>query len=231
MKLFNTALLGASSAAPSPLLTDLVAYWKLADVSDSHTNGLTLTNNNSLTFGTGKVGNCANNFAAASSRYFSRASSADLVLGNIDWTIACWFNSSTFAASQGLVSKHNATACEYTLQINTSGNVVMQFGSTSATSGAVSSANWHLAVGWHDAAGDTINVQVDGGTPVSAATSGAAPPTNTVEFRIGSIAYVGVPFYMNGSIDEAAIWRRVLTAGERTQLYNGGSGVTYPTFA
>lgn len=214
----------------SQFLTDLVAYWKLENVNDSHTNGLTLTNNNSLTFGTGKVGNCANNFSSASSRYFSRASDSNLVLGDIDWTLACWFNTSTFAANESLMSKDTDTGREYSLYVVTSGQVTILFGSTFAQTLATTTGAWHLAIGWHDASANTLNVQVDNAAPVSAATGGAAPPTGSTAFRIGAMVYPGFPQYFTGSIDEAAIWKRVLTSDERTQLYNSGNGVTYPTF-
>jgi hypothetical protein len=43
--------------------------------------------------------------------------------------------------------------------------------------------------------------------------------------RIGAFAYAGI--YTNGSIDEVGFWKRVLTADERTWLYNSGAGRTY----
>ena len=35
--------------------------------------------------------------------------------------------------------------------------------------------------------------------------------------------------FFNGSVDEIGIWDRALTGAEITQLYNGGSGIIYPT--
>ena len=34
--------------------------------------------------------------------------------------------------------------------------------------------------------------------------------------------------YLNGRLDSVSIWKRVLTASERTQLYNAGNGLDYP---
>jgi hypothetical protein len=33
---------------------------------------------------------------------------------------------------------------------------------------------------------------------------------------------------VNGQIDEVAIWSRVLTSDERTELFNAGAGKFYP---
>jgi hypothetical protein len=47
---------------------------------------------------------------------------------------------------------------------------------------------------------------------------------STRELRIGSD---GTDEYVNGSIDEVAIWDRVLTASEISDLWNNGAGLTY----
>lgn len=83
------------------------------------------------------------------------------------------------------------------------------------------------ASGTLDAAGDTANIQVNNGTPDSAATSGTAPNTSAAEFRIGAREYAGFEGYFDGLIDQVGIWKRVLTAQERTDLYNAGAGLSY----
>lgn len=60
------------------LADNLVSYWQMGSANDSHgTNHL--TNNNSVSFTTGKVGNAAS-FAAASSQYLSHADDATVLL-------------------------------------------------------------------------------------------------------------------------------------------------------
>jgi hypothetical protein len=34
--------------------------------------------------------------------------------------------------------------------------------------------------------------------------------------------------WLNGRLDGVSIWKRILAAAERTQLYNSGSGLDYP---
>ena len=55
---------------PNP---NILALFHLADVNDSSGNSHTLTNNNTVTFGTGKLGNCAQLGASNSNKYLSHA--------------------------------------------------------------------------------------------------------------------------------------------------------------
>jgi hypothetical protein len=34
--------------------------------------------------------------------------------------------------------------------------------------------------------------------------------------------------WLDGRLDSVSIWKRMLTAAERTQLYNSGNGLDYP---
>ena len=55
---------------PNP---NILALFHLADVNDSSGNSHTLTNNNTVTFGPGKLGNCAQFGASNSNKYLSHA--------------------------------------------------------------------------------------------------------------------------------------------------------------
>ena len=62
-------------------------------------------------------------------------------------------------------------------------------------------------------------VSTIGGGP---ATINSAPITTTmINYSTGTIPLVG-------KLDEVGIWIRELTAGEVTQLYNSGAGLSYP---
>jgi hypothetical protein len=58
-------------------------------------------------------------------------------------------------------------------------------------------------------------------------TTTAAISSYTQAFRIGTQAS-GAPRYYSGDIDEVGIWSQVLTVSEISDLYNLGSGITYP---
>lgn len=76
---------------------------------------------------------------------------------------------------------------------------------------------WHLLVGTYD--GSRLRIYVDN---VLRGTSGIVV-LNTIPTRLTFMA-----FQYTGAIDEFGIWNRVLTDNERTQLWNGGVGTTFP---
>jgi hypothetical protein len=53
----------------------------------------------------------------------------------------------------------------------------------------------------------------------------SAPNFNFNKILVGFTS--GVGYYMDGFMDEVYIWNRTLTSQEITDLYNGGSGITY----
>src|SRR5215831_2548559 len=97
------------------LFDQCVAAFKLDDLTDATGRGNDLTNNNSATFGAGKIGNAAY-FTAASSQYLSHASDSDLALGAGSYTIGCWiYLASTPASSLTFISKWKTGDLEYIL--------------------------------------------------------------------------------------------------------------------
>jgi hypothetical protein len=74
-------------------------------------------------------------------------------------------------------------------------------GSTNATvSASFSGINtWHTVVAWHDAVNNTINIQIDNGTPTTASYSGGASDS-TYPLSIGG--HANSSYVFNGRIDE-----------------------------
>lgn len=215
------------------LSDSLVGYFAGEDATDS-TSNTTLTNNNSVTFTAGRVAN-ASTFASASSQSLSAADNASLSMGDIDFTIACWALLNTSAATtQGLVSKWNDPASDREwflgafssrFQFGVSNNGTAETFIAANALGAPSTGTWYFIVAWHDSVANTISICVNDGTVNSTAyTVGGRDGTAT--FRIG--AYRNTAFgFLNGQVDEAGIWKRVLSAAEITDLYNGGAGRNY----
>jgi hypothetical protein len=92
-----------------------------------------------------------------------------------------------------------------------------------ATWGSALTLNtWYLIVGWRDGTALTVNIQVNNATAVSAATGAIVADDTTGAFSIG--AFGGQTGYTTSNIDEVGYWSRVLTAQERTSMFNSGNG-------
>jgi hypothetical protein len=104
-------------------------------------------------------------------------------------------------------------------------------GSTNVNLGSTVSVQdgaWHHLVATYDP-GVSIRVIVDNGTPDEKTTSiPASMIDTTAQFILGSWGTLASNFSITGDIDEAALWSRVLTADEITELYNSGNGIGYP---
>lgn len=226
-RVFQAGAYGRPNGGASPLLTGLIGYWKLENVNDSHTNSLTLTNNNSVAFSSGKVSNAAA-FVSASSKYLSIASSSTISLGDEDFAIACWVYP-TASAAQMVASKDQGVGREWYLFWNTNQFTFNINSGTAVSKTGLSINTWYFVVAEHDATANTITIAVNDGTVASTGTSGVYPSTGTTPLEIGRWTN-NSGIYFDGLVDEFAMWRRKLTAGEKTQLYNSGNGVTYPSF-
>ncbi len=99
-------------------------------------------------------------------------------------------------------------------------------GTTTAavTSPGITSVQWYTIVAWHDSVNDTLNIQVNNGDVRTVSYSGGAMDTS---FPLVIGAHSDGTFGLNGLIDEVALYKRVLNAGEREWLYHAGSGRTY----
>lgn len=222
---------------PSSLLSGIVAYWKLDESSGTRADSVgsnSLTSVNNVAQATGIVGSAAQ-FTAASSQRLTRADNTDLSTGNTDFTFAGWFYLDSLpAANAGLIEKDDlASNREYDLVLNnvnqvtwfvfdsSSGNVNVILGAPALTVGT-----WVHLICWYDTADKKVRIQKNNGSV--SASSGAltnGPKDGAATFELG--ARNAASFY-SGRIDEVGFWKRLLTTAEKTALYNGGSGLTYP---
>lgn len=223
-------------AVDSPLLTDLVDNWPLDESSGNRTGahaGIVLTDTNTVTSGTGKISNAAS-FARANSERLIASDTATLSTGNIDFTIACWVNFTTLTSgSFTLASKFASGESEWVLDYEKASDnfrfYVSNDGSSltiqsASTFGTASTGTWYWVCAWHDSVNDTLNIQINNGDVDSQAYSSGVND-GTSEFQLGAR---GGANHLNGLLDEFNFWKRVLTADEKTELYNSGSGLAYP---
>jgi hypothetical protein len=215
------------------VIDNLVAYWSLEEASgtrdDAHAAN-DLTDNNTVTSGTGKVATAAS-FTAANSESLTRADTDALSMGDIDFSFAFWVNLST-TLTQGIVSKWNGSNLEYDLRLQggtgfrfyiSSADAFVNLTNVDATDfGVPSTATWYFVVARHDATANTIDIGVNGGTQTSAAYA-AGGYNSTSTFALG----VDADGYLDGLLDEVGIWKKKLSAPEIAWLYNAGAGRSY----
>ena len=219
-------------------LTDnLISYWKLDEASgnatDSHGSN-TLSDNNSVGTGTGII-NGARDFESGSSQYLSHADNSDLSVTDQDFTFAAWIKLESNAGPvQTIISKGEVASGEYVLGVSEATDLqayiqVYSAGFThgsqrALTFGVLATGVWYFVVGWHDAVNNILGISVNDTADTGAYSTGSYDGTGI--FHIGSFENYGN--FFDGLIDEVGFWKRVLTSGERTQLYNAGAGLAYP---
>mgnify|MGYP001564181253 CR=1 FL=1 len=230
----------------SPLLNQIVAYWKLDESSgtaaDATGNGYTLSNNNSATYGAGKINNSVI-FAASSSQNLYGNSTLGLTQGG-DITADLWFKPAStpsggnvytlFTTGNGGTSPYVRYWIGYA---DVSGTLKLRFNrertciSNNFTDYATTLSNgtWYHIVMTYD--GTNIRGYLNGSLvagPTAQSGNGNSSCPDTYYTSIGSMVSGGFINNTDGSIDEVGVWSRALTGSEITSLYNGGIGRQYP---
>jgi len=237
--------------AVSTLLTDLIAYYKLDSNSNDSTANAHNATDTSISYVAGKIGNSAS--FNGSTSVITIPDSTDFTFNNgtndTPFHISFWAKSSAWSGNRGIISKGlNAddTTSEWNvfsqsgqsffvkLKDKTTNNVYIGilFDVRPQNGGNVlTSATWYkfdiTYDGSQTSAGIKMylnNVECTNRTNFSAGTyTGMGNTTRPV--TIGNNAG---QFFFSGEFDEVGFWDRVLTTTERGNLYNGGTGLTYP---
>lgn len=219
------------------LIDNLISHWKLDEASgnalDAHGSN-DLTDNNTVGSASGKL-NGARDFESGSSEWFSIGDNTDLSTGDIDFAFAAWVQlESKPGGAINIVAKRGGSL-EYAVRYDGATDRFDFFVTSDGTGGTLSlvradnlgspsTATWYFVMAWHDATANTINIQVNDGTVDSQSHSGGVFDGSN-DFGMG--AYSGGLEPWDGLIDSVSFWKRVLTSGERTQLYNSGAGLDY----
>ena len=242
------------SAAGNGLLNALIAYWPgneaSGDALDLHTNGLTLTDTNTVTSNPGKVYALARQYTRINSEYHARlGDDAQLSAGDTELTIACWVQLDYIpvgAVEYTAVSKYNTALGQREYFIGYIAGSTNRFqawygNSTGGSStqliassfGVPIAGIWYFCVTWHDPTADKIYIQINNGVVDSKSWSGGIVD-GTYPFKLGARG-AGINNF-NGRIGPVMFWKSaaggggVLTAAQRTALYNAGAGLPYASF-
>ncbi len=241
----------ASAAAGNGLKNALIAYWKLDEASgdaiDAHTNGLTLTATATAPGAdTGKVYGTARTTSWNGNTSFSRAYETLIQLSDVDFTFAAWVYQANKNNYNHIISKSGTTGAPYEEMIlrYQSGNDRFNFevaysagGYASVVAnnlGSPSLNTWYLVICWHDSVNNQLCIQVNNGTVDTASHSGGvlnqSYPLYLARQHSGSL------LQWDGRFGPVAFWKSaaggggVLTADQRTALFNAGAGLAYAAF-
>lgn len=233
----------AMPETPTVLLLNLLAYWKLEEGSgtrnDSH-GANHLTDNNTVTSTTGKIGDAAV-FEQSNSEYLSR-SGTTFRFSSGDFTIALWAYPDSLVGGdvsygRGLARVNTGDSTgDWAISVLTTGKVrcAHWLNSGADTDGGhvtndtslFADSNWgHLVFRYLSG---TYTIWVNG---VSKAFTDSTTDSGwgNVGFEIGR-TFSNTGYYWDGRIDEFGIWNRGLSDNEIAILYNAGSGLAYPFF-
>lgn len=226
------------------LKTNLAAWWALDEASgnrvDAHTNGYTLTDNNTVLNTAAKIGANAALFNEAMAEYLSRTNAAEAWrLNTNDMTIGFWVKWTSYGVgSQHILScgASVGTVQGYRIMTTTTGAniyVIVANGSSAvnhlpAWDSAPSVGTWYYIFVEIDRS-DKISMWKNN-TIESVQTDVSSFSANDIiagsDFRLGRGPGADTD-YFHGGLDEVAIWNRLLTSLEKTWLWNDGAGRAY----
>ena len=207
------------------LTTNLQAFYKLSDLTDSSGNNKTLINNGNVSFASGKLGNAAVFDAnGVGGKYLATSVSGGLGSG---LTVSMWAKLASTSVAGSLIQAvtgdtngwfigfdYGSSRLAY-LAGSGGWNVAELFGSP------LSDNVWYHIVKRADASG--VKIYIDG----AEAGSWANTTWTSGPIELGHFAYHNGSRdeSWNGSIDAVGIWNRALSEAEVAELYNSGAGL------
>ncbi len=216
------------------LLTGLTIYWPLDETAGSNAVDAHGSNDATVVNAVGAAAGAVNgsrDFNGANQR-FILADNADVSIGDIDLTIAVWVYLDAKGGDKTIFAKDDegGVGREYDLLFDNgedrfvfqvSGNGSSMTRVKADNLGSPSLATWYFIVVRHSASGNVIGIQVNNGTENTAAhTTGII--NGTAPFLIGCGMVTAATWkYWDGRIEGLGIWKRALTAAERTYLSAG----------
>jgi hypothetical protein len=84
---------------------------------------------------------------------------------------------------------------------------------------------WTHILFWYDPGDGQVRIRINDTTTYASTTSPGLAQT-TSPFFVGG----GNTLFSDAIIDEVGFWKRLLTAQEKTALYNGGAALAYGSF-
>jgi hypothetical protein len=213
---------------------NLKAYWACEETSgvryDSHGSN-DLTDNNTVLYATGIVGNACD-FEASNSEYLSRTTSLndDLEFAG-DYSASFWLKFETLG-NYGIYHRRYDKSYMFSY-INSvtywryfNSNDGVGWSSPATVSDSLSAGTWYHIVVTYDASAGKVEVFRNGTSQGSSSSADTSQDTGGTEFKLGDNEEAN---NYDGLIDEIAFFDTILTQSDIDDLYGSGSPDDYDT--
>lgn len=187
--------------------------------------------------GLARDGNLCASFNGTS-QYLSRASTASLQTGDIDFTVWGWVYLNVKNAQQAIIAKWNTgsnarewvvsyvdTSDRLRFSVTNDGTVGTTNSVEESVTGAPSVDSWYFFIAYHDSVNNLLGISLNNSAGSTTAHSTGVFSSATANLTIGAIA--GGSLKLNGRVDGPGFIKRLLTPAEKTALFNLGRGVKY----
>ena len=225
----NDAASSGASAAPGVDTTNLVSWWDFDESSgnrsDSHTNGYTLSDINTVGTATAKIGDNAAQFVSSNNEYLvtNTTDSPELAFGDQDFSVVTWINPTTVTRQTLL----NIDGLNTIIRMEATGRLLMTMDGQQlypTDTNLVTAGSWYMVAFTFDQSTGRRAISSNAGTELTDTFSG------THSTASGDV-YIGVQSatanLLNSALDEYSIWNTALSDTDLDWLYNSGSGRTY----
>ena len=231
--LISLTLIMISGTAYCALTDNIISYWKLDETSgnavDATGNGHTGTVTTATQGVSGKIGNAVN---FTGSGNIVAPNVASLQMGLNSFTFAFWINClhAPYAGNNGGVIGGDSGAAGFVINTSTYMYLTKVYPDSAYApqySQLVPLNQWTFIAVTYNASNNNVTYYMNNLTPETYASTISSFDATAATDRLGEWANgSGDPYF--GKLDEVGMWSRVLSAGEISQLYNSGSGLTYP---
>ena len=230
-------------AASSTLLNGLLYRWSFNEESGTRADSVDaadLTDNNTVGFGVGKNGNAAS-FVSGNNETLTKASFETGLTTAATWVL--WLNPTDFANFRAPLTKWAyQTDGEWIIDLEqTNGKIRIYIANALNDAGnnfvttteALTAGVWTNVIITYDgslAAANRVAIYFDdvaATLTVNGTIAASLQSSASAALTFGNVTS-GLAWSYNGLIDEPLIYSRVLTAAERTLLYNAGAGNYWP---
>ena len=212
-------------------VTTPLSWWKMDESSGNATDqvGSLSAVSTSVTYGAGKLNNCAIYNGSA----YHTVSDASGIKPTSDISFGGWVYITSTSSYQMLLAKgENAgdtrsyelrcfgSTTQMEIQMKVAGNYVVARSTT-----AIGTGTWAHVI--YTRTGTTHKIYINGTLETLASST---PQSGSIDYSTDALWFGqrngGLRF--NGKLDEIGIWNVALTQSEVTELYNGGTGISYP---